>query len=512
VGRAPRARTCSSSYLEDEDWRGWFSGPVYDNPTPFSWTIYAKGSWVAWMLRHVIGDDAFFDAMAAYRAANAGATGTTDELQAAMEAASDMELDWFFDQWVYGLYRPRYVYDWSNAAGSVLELTVRQVQTNTGLFRMPMNIRVTTAAGTEDHRVWIEAEAEQTIEIQLQSDATAVELNPDTHVLCEIAHVSQPDLELGPLFPDGYDFGLVPGSATATMDLPLTNTGGADLVVDGIWPQNGAVFEIQDPPTYPLTISPGETATVTILFDPSGLGTMSDTFYIESNDPDRAGAAWVPVSGNGSLMNDARLAVPGSTSVGRVAVGGITEARFDALNLGGQPLAVETTVEGEGFYLGKVVPSVLAPGSSNEVIIRFQPTVAGTAKGSVIFHQGDPADPLGTVRLSGTGDAAPRLEITPAALSLGVGTDDSTATVLASNTGGEPLIITVLGATSPYRLVEARTCRWRSRPARRWRSRSDCSTARPEPCTATSPSTATTPPCRWPRCLCVPTPPMPHPC
>ena len=442
-------------YLLDEDWRGWFSGPVFDNEDPFSWTIYAKGSWVAWMLRHVIGDDAFFDAMAAYRAANGGATGTTDELQAAMETASGMELDWFFDQWVYGLYRPRYVYDWNNGAGSVLELTVRQVQTNTGLFRMPMNVRVTTVGGTEDHRVWIEAEAEQTITVQLQTDATAVELNPDTHVLAEIAHVSEPDLELGPLFPDGYDFGLVPGSATATMDLPLTNTGGADLVIDGIWPQNGAFFEIQDPPTSPLTIPPGETATVTILFDPSGLGRMNDTFYIESNDPDRAGGAWVPVSGNGSLMNDARLAVPGSTSVGRVAVGGITEARFDALNLGGQPLAVETTVEGEGFHLGKVVPSVLAPGSSNEVIIRFQPTVAGSATGAVIFHQGDPADPLGTVRLSGTGDAAPRLEINPPALSLGVGSDESTATVLASNTGGEPLIVTVMGVTSPYRLVDA---------------------------------------------------------
>ncbi len=83
----------------------------------------------------------------------------------------------------------------------MLELTVRQVQTNTGLFKMPMNIRVTTANGSEDHRVWLEAVAEQTVTIQLQADATAVELNPDTHVLCEIAHASEPDLELGPRFP-----------------------------------------------------------------------------------------------------------------------------------------------------------------------------------------------------------------------------------------------------------------------------------------------------------------------
>jgi len=441
-------------YLADEDWRGWFSGPVFDNPSPFSWTIYAKGSWVAWMLRHVIGDEAFFEAMAAYRAANGGATGTTDELEEAMETASGMELDWFFDEWVYGLYRPRYVYDWSSSAGSMLELTVRQVQTNTGLFKMPMNVRVTTAGGTEDHRVWLEALAEQTVTIELQADAVAVELNPDKHVLCEVAHTSEPDLELGPDFPDGYDFGIVPGSSTATRELPLTNTGGADLVIDGIWLQNGGVFELEDPPEFPLTIPPGGTTSVTIRFDPTGLGRMSDTLYIASNDPDRGGGAWVPVAGNGSLVEDARLAVPASTSVGRAPVGGTAEASFNAINLGGQPLPVETSVEGDGFFLGRTVPSVLAPGSTNEVIVRFHPTAAGASTGSVIFHQGDPANPLKTVQLSGTGDAAPRIGIDPPALSLGIGGDDITASLLVSNTGDEPLRLSVVDAQVPYRLVD----------------------------------------------------------
>jgi Peptidase family M1 domain/Peptidase M1 N-terminal domain/HYDIN/CFA65/VesB-like, Ig-like domain len=441
-------------YLEDEDWRGWFSGSVFDNPSPFSWTIYAKGSWVVWMLRHVIGDDAFFEAMTAYREVNGGTTGTTDELQEALENVSGMELDWFFDEWVYGLYRPRYIYDWSTGAGSMLELTVRQVQTNTGLFKMPMNIRVTTAGGIEDHRVWLEALAEQTVTIQLQADATAVELNPDTHVLAEIAHASEPDLELGPNFPDGYDFGIVPGSATATKDLPLTNTGGGELVIEGIWPQNGSLFELEDPPDFPLSILPGETVSVTILFDPSGLGRMSDTFFIQSNDPDREGGAWVPVAGNGSLFDDARLAVPASTSVGRTRVGGTTEASFGALNLGGQPLPVETTVEGDGFFLGKTVPSVLAPGSTNEVIIRYHPTVVGESIGSVIFHQGDPANPLKTVRLSGTGDAAPQIEIDPPALSLGVGDAATTASILVSNNGDESLWLSVLNIQVPYRLVD----------------------------------------------------------
>jgi hypothetical protein len=115
---------------------------------------------------------------------------------------------------------------------------------------------------------------------------------------------------------------------------------------------------------------------------------------------------------------------------------------------------VETTVEGDGFFLGKTVPSPLAPGSTNEVIVRFHPTAVGESTGSVIFHQGDPANPLKTVRLSGTGEAAPRLEIDPSALSLGVGDDEVTASVLVSNTGSEPLWITVMNTETPYRLVD----------------------------------------------------------
>ena len=442
-----------AQYLEAEDYLGQFLGSVYDNPEPFSWTIYAKGSWVAWMLRHVIGDEAFFDAMAAYRTAYAGGTATTEDLKSAMQDAGEIDLDWFFDQWVYAPNRPRYVYSWENAAGPTLELTVRQVQTNAGLFKMPMDIQITTTQGVEDHRVWFEAEAEQTISIPIQAAAESVVLDPDTHILCEIAHVSQPDLELGPDFPEGYDFGFIAGSATATRTLPLTNVGGVDLVVNGVWPDNGGSFEIANAPVFPLTIAPGETHNLDVVFDPSGLGTTYDTFYIESNDPDREGAAYLRVRGSSSLYDDALLAAPASASVGRVPLGGTAETTFNALNLGGEPLAITTIVEGDGFFLAKTVPPVLAPGSSNEIRVRFHPTSVGAVTGSVIFHAVDPDQPLKTVSLTATGDGAPRLGLSPAALSLGVGDGSATAAVSAANAGTEDLTVSLVTVEPPFTLV-----------------------------------------------------------
>ncbi len=264
-----------AQYLEDEDWRGWFSGPVFDNPSPFSWTIYAKGSWVAWMLRHVIGDEAFFDAMAAYRAANGGATGTTEDLENAMETASGMELDWFFDEWVYGRYRPRYVYDWSNGAGaSMLELTVRQVQTNTGLFRMPMNIRVTTTAGDRGPPGVARSRGRTDRQHPARGRRHRGGAQPrHPRPVRDRPRRREPDLELGPRFPDGYDFGIVPGSADRDPGAPAHQHRRRRSRHRRASGRRTAVsFEIDDPPDFPLTIPPGETATVTILFDPAGIG------------------------------------------------------------------------------------------------------------------------------------------------------------------------------------------------------------------------------------------------
>ncbi|HSL17367.1 MAG TPA: choice-of-anchor D domain-containing protein [Methylomirabilota bacterium] len=441
-----------AQYLLDEDYLGQFRGPLYDNPEPFSWTIYAKGSWVAWMLRGVIGDVAFFDAMAAYRAANAGATGTTDELKAAMETASGTDLDWFFDQWVYGLYRPRYVYEWRNAAGPALELTVRQVQTNTGLYRMPVEVRVTTTSGAEDHRVWLEAEAEQTVSIPLGEPAVAVELDPDTRVLAETAHVSEPDLELGPLFPDGYDFGVVLRGTEVRRPLPLTNVGGADLVIEAVLPPASGGFAVDGLPDLPHTLAPGESLDLEVVFSPVGPGRQSTWFTIVSNDPDRDGAAYVNARAVGALYEQAFLAAPPSASVGRVPLGGVGEASFDALNLGSVDLPLETDVTGDGFILGRA-PRLIPAGAEAEVVVRYQPTAVGPASGSVIFHTGDPSSPLHTVTLSATADGAPRLELSPAALSLGVGDGSATASVGLANTGTEDLLVSVAAAEPPFTVV-----------------------------------------------------------
>lgn len=61
---------------------------------------YQKGSWVLHMLRQEIGDEDFFAGIESYYRINLGQAVVSSAFQAAMEAAADRDLDWFFTQWL----------------------------------------------------------------------------------------------------------------------------------------------------------------------------------------------------------------------------------------------------------------------------------------------------------------------------------------------------------------------------------------------------------------------------
>ncbi|MCK5379665.1 MAG: M1 family metallopeptidase, partial [Acidobacteria bacterium] len=209
------------NYLANSDNIGLFLGPVYDNPVPFSGTVYDKGAWVLRMLRHRLGDEDFFEGVAAYRVAHAGGAATSEDLKAAFEGVSGRDLDQFFDQWVYGENRPRFRYSWEAINGPAIRLVIHQIQQNAGLFEMPLDVRVTTAGGTEDHQIELAPLAEQTIEIPLNAPATGVQLDPNRWSLFLSALSDQPDLDLGPGYPGPFDAGQSSPGSPAALTIPI---------------------------------------------------------------------------------------------------------------------------------------------------------------------------------------------------------------------------------------------------------------------------------------------------
>jgi hypothetical protein len=121
--------------------------------------VYNKAAWVLHMLRHLLGDDAFFEVLADYRAAFRHDSATTDEFIALVSSSFGQDLTWFTDQWVMNPGSPDY--EWNYEVESIggrdyLKLAIwqRQDLDDFDLFTMPIHIRVTTDAGPSTHRVW----------------------------------------------------------------------------------------------------------------------------------------------------------------------------------------------------------------------------------------------------------------------------------------------------------------------------------------------------------------------
>ena len=170
------------TYMSYMDWVEGGTVYIYDTTdvgniiTPI---VYDKGAWVLHMLRHVVGDSTFFDILRAYYSDPRFAykDAVTEEFQEVCETVSGMKLDYFFQQWIYGEYRPGYRYSWlsepalSFSANSKnlyrkmpglsgtlqfkpptedhnLYLHIRQTQTNNpNFFTMPVDVKITTTAG-----------------------------------------------------------------------------------------------------------------------------------------------------------------------------------------------------------------------------------------------------------------------------------------------------------------------------------------------------------------------------
>jgi aminopeptidase N len=132
--------------------------------------LYQRGGWVLNMLRTLLGDEPFFRGLHYYLSKYQFACAETDEFRLALEDATGRNLDWFFNQWVFGAGFPKLNVTKSWDEGSrVLRLTVRQTQqidSLTGYFRFPLVVECTTLSGKRTETFWVSGQ-EDTLSIPL---------------------------------------------------------------------------------------------------------------------------------------------------------------------------------------------------------------------------------------------------------------------------------------------------------------------------------------------------------
>jgi hypothetical protein len=234
--------------------------------------------------------------------------------------------------------------------------------------------------------------------------------------------------------PASVSFGNVQIGTSQTQSDSVSNTGGTSLTVTQATP-TGAGFTITGL-SLPLTLSPGQSASFSVVFSPQTAGSVTGNLAITNS----ASSTPLNIALSGTAVTAGNLTgSPTSISYGNVQIG-IAQTQTETLkNSGGENITIsQATTTGAGFsYTGLSLPLTLVPNQSTTFGVVFTPAIAGAANGNLSITVSGSSTTL-DVALSGTGVTPATLTATPPSLtfsSVTVG-QNQTQTETVKNTGG----------------------------------------------------------------------------
>lgn len=175
------------------------SGTIYVEDTTSVWRIfhgglsYAKASWVLHMLRHIVGDSAFFNGLKEYGDRYRFKSAVTEQFQAVMEEVSGKDLDSFFQRWIYGEYYPIYDVTYKQS-GNELFIRVKQAQYS-DIFEMPIDIKANYSDNSDQLWVVNNTIRDELFTIALPNNKTinSIEFDPDNWILKKVDNITRDD-------------------------------------------------------------------------------------------------------------------------------------------------------------------------------------------------------------------------------------------------------------------------------------------------------------------------------
>jgi aminopeptidase N len=175
----------------------------------FTGHIYPKGAQVAHQLRRLLGDSLFWAGMRRFLTDNAYKPVRTEDFAIAFERTANMDLDWFFDQWCYGVGYPKVKVTrrW-DAASHTLQVTVSQTQaidSTRPVFRFPVTIRVITADSVLRREIMV-TKQEETFALPLPQSPLSFRFDEGAWLLGTV-QTDQAPAELGAMAMHDLEFG-----------------------------------------------------------------------------------------------------------------------------------------------------------------------------------------------------------------------------------------------------------------------------------------------------------------
>lgn len=181
--------------------------------------------------------------------------------------------------------------------------------------------------------------------------------------------------------PSSIAFGTVAIGTTNTQTVRVSNPGNANLVISQAIVA-GNSFSLSGL-SVPLTLTPGQAMTFTVVFTPSTGGTVAGNLSLVSNAPTSPLA--ISLSGTGLAASLRLSASPTSLSFGNVNVGGSGTQSVTLTNTGNSDVSVsQINPTGVAFSVtGLALPVTVSPGQTASFNVVFAPLDAGSQTSSV---------------------------------------------------------------------------------------------------------------------------------
>ncbi|MDE3256115.1 MAG: M1 family metallopeptidase [Bacteroidota bacterium] len=127
-----------------------------DREDMFDLVSYQKGGRILNMLRHFVGDEAFFASLNKYLVDNQFKNGSAIKLKLAFEAVTGKDLNWFFNQWYFGSGHPYIrITQQYDAAKKQVMVKLQQTQVQEKIFNLPIGIDVYVQGNKKHYDVWM---------------------------------------------------------------------------------------------------------------------------------------------------------------------------------------------------------------------------------------------------------------------------------------------------------------------------------------------------------------------
>lgn len=182
---------------------------------------YAKGGYVLRMLKWILGDDIFYQAIKDYHARPALAYNyvRTSDFNASLLQSTGKDFTEFFNDWIYGQGQPTYKIKWKQTGNQIL-LNVTQTQSHSSVsfFEMPLPIKVNGTGGQTAYLVLNNNSNNQNFVEAVSFPIASVQFNYEYQMLEKNSTVTQ-DNTLSVSSVEKNEFALYPNPAKSELYL-----------------------------------------------------------------------------------------------------------------------------------------------------------------------------------------------------------------------------------------------------------------------------------------------------